>query len=249
MIPLKYATAGQVIPIGYALDTLDGNTEEVALTIANTDIKLHKANATVLANKNAGGATHISNGIYYLTLDATDTNTYGPLIVFVHVAGALTMKVKCNVMNAAAYDKLYSATGFNDLTAAQVNAEADTAISDAALATTAALAVVDANIDAILVDTGTALPAQVAALNNLSAEQVNAELLDVLQTDTFAELSAIPAATSSLKDKITFIFMLARNQLEQTLTTATLRADDATTAVGTSTVDDDGTTATRGEWV
>jgi hypothetical protein len=78
--------------------------------------------------------------------------------------------------------------------------------------------------------------------------EVNAEVLDVLQTDTFAELASIPGATSSLKDKLTFLFMLARNQLEQTATASTLRADDTTTSVGASTVADDGTTATKGEW-
>lgn len=45
----------------------------------------------------------------------------------------------------------------NDVSTAQVNAECDTAISDAALATAAALATVDSNVDAILVDTGTTL--------------------------------------------------------------------------------------------
>ena len=64
----------------------------------------------------------------------------------------------------------------NDLSAAQVNAEVDTAIADAALATAASLATVDANVDAILVDTGTTIPAQITGLNNLSAAQVNAEV-------------------------------------------------------------------------
>lgn len=44
-------------------------------------------------------------------------------------------------------------TGFNDLSAAQVNAEADTAIADAALATAANLATVDGVVDAIKVTT------------------------------------------------------------------------------------------------
>ena len=64
----------------------------------------------------------------------------------------------------------------NNLSAAQVNAEVDTAIADAALATAASLATVDANVDAILVDTGTTIPAQITGLNNLSAAQVNAEV-------------------------------------------------------------------------
>lgn len=79
------------------------------------------------------------------------------------------------------------------------------------------------------------------------AAQVNAEVVDVLTTDTFAELAAVPAATSSLKDKLTWLFMWARNKVTQTSTTSTLYADDETTAVATSTVSDDSTTFTGGE--
>lgn len=113
------------------------------------------------------------------------------------------------------------------------------------------MADLDANGSAVideLTAQGDTNEAAIAALNNLSAAEVNAEVLDVLQTDTFAELTSIPGATTSLVNKITFLFMLARNQLEQTATTATLRRDDTTTAVGTATVSDDGTTATKGEW-
>jgi hypothetical protein len=105
-IYLKQSTASQEIPLGYFLDSTDGNTEETALTLANTDIKLWKCGATTLASKNSGGATHISNGIYYAVLDATDTNTLGSLIVFCHVAGALSVKVECVVLAANIYDSL-----------------------------------------------------------------------------------------------------------------------------------------------
>lgn len=105
-IYLRQSTASQEVPLGYFLDSTDGNTEETALTIANTDIKLWKAGATTLANKNSGGATHISNGVYYAVLDATDTNTLGSLIVFCHVAGALSVKVECVVLAANVYDSL-----------------------------------------------------------------------------------------------------------------------------------------------
>lgn len=105
-IYLRQSTASQEVPLGYFLDSTDGNTEETALTIANTDIKLWKAGATTLANKNSGGATHISNGVYYAVLDATDTNTLGSLIIFCHVAGALSVKVECVVLTANVYDSL-----------------------------------------------------------------------------------------------------------------------------------------------
>ena len=77
--------------------------------------------------------------------------------------------------------------------------------------------------------------------------QVNAQVLDVLSVDTFAELVAPPAATSSLKDKITWLFMYARNKVTQTATTRTLYRDDTTTVAGTSGTSDNGTTFTKGE--
>ena len=87
-----------------------------------------------------------------------------------------------------------------------------------------------------------------SGLSTLTAAQVNTEVLDVLTVDTFAEASAVPAATSTLMDKLNWLFVLARNKLAQTSTTQTLYADDASTPVGTSAVSDDGTTASRAEW-
>lgn len=87
-----------------------------------------------------------------------------------------------------------------------------------------------------------------SGLSTLTAAQVNAEVLDVLQTDLFGELAAVPGASSSLKDKIAFLFMLARNRVTQTSTTQTLFADNTTTAVAAATTSDVGGTFTRGEF-
>ena len=81
-----------------------------------------------------------------------------------------------------------------------------------------------------------------------AAAAINAEVVDTLSTDTHAEPSAVPAATASLKDKIGWLFTLARNKITQTSTTAALRNDADGGNIATSTVSDDGTTATRGEW-
>lgn len=120
MIFLKQSTASQEVPLGYFVDSTDGNTEETALTIANTDIKLWKTGATTLANKNSGGATAISNGIYYAVLDATDTDTLGPLVIFVHVTGALTVRLECCVLAANVYDSLIGATDKLDVNTAEI---------------------------------------------------------------------------------------------------------------------------------
>lgn len=118
-IKLRQSTASQEIPLGYFVDSTDGDTEETGLTIANTDIKLWKMGATTLANKNSGGATHISNGIYYCVLDATDTNTLGGLIVFVHVSGALSVRVECEVLPANIYDSWIAGSDVLDVSVTQ----------------------------------------------------------------------------------------------------------------------------------
>jgi hypothetical protein len=92
-----------------------------------------------------------------------------------------------------------------------------------------------------------AVLAAIAALNNLSAAQVNAQVLDVLSVDTFGELSSPPAATSSLKDKITWLFMWLRNKGTATATQRKLYADDTNTVVSTEAITDDGVTFTKGE--
>lgn len=125
---LRQSTSGQVATIGHALDSTDGNTEENALAIANTDIKLHKHNTTTLANKNAGGATNISNGVYHLTLDATDTAVAGRLVIYVHVAGGLAMKAEFNILTISAFDAKYTGI-FNNLGGVAQTADNDTKIS------------------------------------------------------------------------------------------------------------------------
>lgn len=98
--------------------------------------------------------------------------------------------------------------------------------------------------------------ARAVLLDNLDAAvttratpaQVNAEVVDCLNVDTYAEPASVPAATSTLVDKIKWLFALARNKITQTATTQTLRNDADSANVATSTVSDDGTTFTRGEF-
>ena len=168
-IKIKQSTASQEIPLGYFVDNTDGDTEETGLTIANTDIKLWKMGAITLADKNSGGATHISNGIYYCVLDATDTDTLGGLIVFVHVSGALAVRVECEVLAANVYDSLIVASDALQVDTIQISGTVQTAND------------VGADVNDILTDTSTTLQAE----------------LDGIQTDTENIQSRIPAALVS----------------------------------------------------
>lgn len=111
MIPLRQSTASQIITLGQFVDATDGATTEDALSIANTDIKLHKWGGTAFTNKNSGGATFISNGVYYATLDATDTNTIGPMPIYCTMAGARPIRLDTIVLDEPVYDSLYTVGG------------------------------------------------------------------------------------------------------------------------------------------
>lgn len=124
---LRQSTASQEILLGRFVDSTDGDTEETALTINNTDIKLHKHGATTLASKNSGGGTHISNGLYYAVLDATDTDTLGNLEVHVHVSGALAVKREYVVLPAMIFDSLVLGTDRFDVNVTHIADTSQTA--------------------------------------------------------------------------------------------------------------------------
>jgi hypothetical protein len=86
--------------------------------------------------------------------------------------------------------------------------------------------------------------------STVTTAQVNAEMVDALSTDTYAEPGqGAPGATLSLAAKINYLYATWRNKKTQTATEFTLFADDGTTAIAKSTVSDDGTTSTFGEMV
>lgn len=123
-------------------------------------------------------------------------------------------------------------TGFNDLSAAQVNTEADTALADVGVTTT-----VTGRID-------------VAVSSRATPAQVNAEVLDVLNVDTFAEPGQeAPPATTTLVKKIGWLYKAFRNRVTQDATTMKIYADDGTTVDAKATVSDNGTTYDRNEVV
>jgi hypothetical protein len=101
--PLKHSTA-VVVPLGPYLDATDGNSEETGLTITSADVRVWKRGATSLVPKNSGGATHMEKGIFYCTLDSTDTNTLGPLVIYVHIAGSLFTKEVFHVMTSSKWE-------------------------------------------------------------------------------------------------------------------------------------------------
>jgi len=175
---LRQSTSVTVI-IGPFLDATTGVDEETGLT---PGVELSKAGGA-FASANDGTVSHDAEGWYTCDLDETDTNTLGRLVLKAQdSANHLPVWHEFEVVPVNVWDSYFSTDKLQvdvrelgDSTLAlttqmktDVNAEADTALTDydpptkaemdtahALLATEAKQDIIDTNIDAILVDTGT----------------------------------------------------------------------------------------------
>ena len=87
-----------------------------------------------------------------------------------------------------------------------------------------------------------------AITSRATPAQVNTEVVDALNVDTYAEPGqGAPAATASLAAKIGYLYKNWRNRKTQIADTWKLMNDDASTVDQKAAVSDDGTTAEKGE--
>ena len=100
---------------------------------------------------------------------------------------------------------------------------------------------VDASVGAMAADVITA-----ASTNADFLAEVNAEVVDALATDTYAEPTGVPAATASLASKIGRIHQALRNKITVTASKK-IFFDDADAALWEKDLSDDATTYTETE--
>ena len=87
-----------------------------------------------------------------------------------------------------------------------------------------------------------------AGLSTLTAGQVNAEVVDALSVDAYAEPGSVPGATSSLAAKLSWLFTLARNRHITTATQDRVRNDADSADIGAAALGDDGMAFSRGKY-
>jgi hypothetical protein len=86
--------------------------------------------------------------------------------------------------------------------------------------------------------------------DTISLANINAEVVDTLNTDTYAEpAQGAPGATISLAQKIGFMYKFMRNRVTSTSSAINVFNDDATTVDHKATFSDDTTTADRTEFI
>lgn len=100
-VVLRQSTASQAVVLGPFVDTAGAVVS--GLTLANTDIRLSKNGADIVA-KNSGGCTYDEVGMYTCTFDATDSNTAGRLQVTVNKTGALPVYAEFQVATQSVFD-------------------------------------------------------------------------------------------------------------------------------------------------
>jgi hypothetical protein len=238
-------------------------------TIYMTDVALMR-NVNVSGwNGTAVASPHTAGYPVVTVKDGTGTGeidtTSGGVLVAAFAANSITAAaiadsaIDANTFAAGAITAAAIADGAIDaagaITAAAIADGAIDAATFAAGAITAAAIATDAiDNDAIAanavteIQSGLATSASISALNNLSAAQVNAEVVDALATDTYAEPGqGSPAATTTLSAKINYLYKAWRNKSTATSSEYALYADDGTTKDHEATLADDGTTFTRGE--
>ena len=105
---LKQSTS-ITVRLGPFVDSVDGYSPEVGLTISQADIRLSKNGGAFAQTNGVAGATHDENGWYALALNATDTNTLGRLELAIYEVGARPVQREFMVVPANVWDSFFGA--------------------------------------------------------------------------------------------------------------------------------------------
>ena len=245
---LKQSTA-VTVELGPVADATDGVSEETGL--AAPTIYVSK-NGGGFAARNGASFSHDGFGWYLVGLSAADTNTLGRLVVMMRDPTThLPVWQAFMVVPANVWDALFGADrlqvdlreigdanlGLTTQMKADVNAEADTALTDydpptraeATADRDALAAFIDTEVAAILEDTGTTLPAQIAALNDIAV----ADILTAQMTESYAPDGTAPTLAQAL-----FQIMQQAGAFSISGTTITVKKLDGASTAMTFTLDD-----------
>ena len=244
---------------------------------SQTDTRLFQVNPTLAAgdvkvSKDGGTLTNVttlptvvsSSAIVKLDLSSSEMNADNVTVLFSDAAGAQWCDLVINLQTAAnQFDDLATASalstvaGYVDTEVAAILAAVDTEVaaikaktdnlpaSPAAVGSAMTLATDAVNAAAL----ATSAVAEIqAGLSTLTAAQVNAEVVDALSVDTYAEPGSVPAATSSIASKVGWMFTLMRNKRVTSATQDRVRNDADSADIGTAVLSEDGSAFTSGKF-
>jgi len=192
---------------------------------------------------------------------AADTNTIYKAVVTdatgatvgVDVAAVLDDTGTAGVVVAAGSKTGYSLTATTGLGNQTANITGNLSgsvgsVTGAVGSVTGAVGSVTGAVGSVTGNVGGNVVGSVGSLGTTAKSDVNAEVVDALNVDTYAEPGQeSPGATASLVKKIGYLYKAWRNRTKQTASQYSLYNDDAATVDQKATFSDDGTTADKGE--
>ena len=137
---LKQSTA-VTVSFGPFVSSTDGFTPQTALSLTQAETRLSKNGGSYAQKNDSATATHLEEGNYSVTLNATDTGTLGFMRISIYVTGALPVWRDFHVVPANVWDSLFGASkllvSVNDIAANAITATAiaTDAITSAKIAT------------------------------------------------------------------------------------------------------------------
>lgn len=208
-----------------------GNMKTDALAMGGATVTAEGAGVSVPTT--LASRTNITGGTITTTTNVTNGVTLAASAVQAIWDAAVSALTTVGSIGKRIVDYLTGAVALDSTVAKASNlATLQTSVDD--LPTNAELATALGTAD-------DAVLAAIAALNNLSAAAVNAEVVDVLRTDAGTEVSSVPSATATIAAQIQYLFQALRNQVDITATAKKVHTT-AGAVVSTKTLSDDGTT-------
>jgi len=242
----------------HCVDATDGITPELGEAAGQPQVS---KNGGTFANT-AATLVSVGNGLYYVELTTGELDTLGWIVVRYKSAATAEVQVLAQV---AAFDP-FAATGLglsnldvavstrSSLTGANIRTEVETVLNTAIPGTPTSNSPYERikTLDDSYTSTRAASldNCDVAVSTRATPAQVNAEVVDVLRTDTSPEPSAsAPPATATIQAKIDYLYTQWRNRFTTTNAERKLYGDDGATVLCKSAISDNGTIYDRGEFV
>jgi hypothetical protein len=215
-----------------------------AVTVDSQTVNFIAAQFRIMAAESVAGKPKVDVDAWLGTAAATPTVAGVPEVDVTHWGGSASTAITTNITGSlsGAVGSVTASVNVGQIAGQTANAAGAVTFPSTLASTT--------NITGGIITTVTNLTNAPTAgdLTATMKASVNAEVLDVLNTDTFAEPGQeAPGATVSLVKKIGYLYKAWRNRSTQTSATYSLYADDATTVDQKATVADDGTTFSRTE--
>lgn len=235
-----FATGIPTALVSGAIDIYEDVTATPIVTGETLTVSLNSVAGFNMITVTATAATGFGAGQSYTAI--LQAGTVGGVSVVGEVVAHFTLD-----KSAAAKDLANGTDGLGALKAETALIVADTGELQIDWANGGRL---DLILDIVAADTTTDIPALIAALNDLSAAQVNTEVLDVMNVDTITlPGQEAPPLAPTHRQAVGWLYKVFRNRKDQTSTLWQLYADNETTVDAKATVSDDATTAIKQEIV